>query len=1293
TATQRHPEFASSYFVKLSYSWLSPLLKKGWKSPLQERDIWDVDDRYRASLLSDRFQENWLREVAKHPPSKYPLLAALWATFGWPFALSGLLRIIADSMALISPFILQAILNYLSNIQSPNNTDNGWYGYVLALVLFLVQIIQTLCLQWHFEITAKTGFCVRTALVSGLYRKSLLLSPRARQSFTTGKVLNVMATDTSRIDNSMIWMHLVYAAPFQIVVASALIIWTVGVSGVVAIALLLLYIPVQTFILKKLSIHRSKANQFADKRVKITQESMMGIRVIKSYAWEDSFIKVIEDVRSKELWHIWYYLLAQAYIGGISQTIPALAMILMFISYYQLGNPLTISTVLPALSLVYCLRNPLNQLPGAVPSWVDAWVSSRRVEGFLLAEEISDGPKMIQGSEYAISVQDADFVWDTAESVALDAASKEGDPQIVDSLHSPAPWSLGPITLQIPHGALYAIVGPVGSGKSSLLNALVGEMKRSRGSVFFSGSVGYCPQTAWIQNATLRDNVLFGLPIDDKKYAKVLKCCALERDLQVLPAGDSTEIGERGINLSGGQKQRVNLARAVYFDCDIILMDDPLSAVDAHVGKYLFDNCIKGALSKKTRVLVTHQLSILPKVDYIVVMDQGRVADQGTYESLMQSSGAFSRLMKEFGGVSEREAGDQAEPSSNDDIVAKTESKTDIDLVIEDDHNIPVDVGEDKGNLIVREERNVGAVAGSMYSKYLKMAGGVSMGVLIMSISVLIQGSRIGTDNWLVQWSYSTFRLSLAANEGIFVVLGLCQVVTLVVVGTLFATAGIRAAKTLHDSALRSLFHAPMQFFDQTPLGRITNRFSKDLDTVDTQLSELYRIVIFAFWLIVSNFVMIAIIFPAFLAPLLPALYLYYRLQLYYRSSTRELKRMDSNTRSPLVAQFSETLSGLATIRAYSVQGNFIRNNLRLLDGNNKIYYTSRMIERWLAVRLELLSSLLILMASLLTMLWRYSVAPGFAGLVITYSIQVLSTFNYCIRLMAETEVQMNSTERLIYYVSEIDHEAPYEIQETEPAKTWPESGSLRFVNVELKYRADLPHVLKGISFEAEASKKIGIVGRTGAGKSSIIVALLRLVEISSGRIELDGVDISKLGLKTLRSKIAVIPQDPVLFSGTVRSNLDPFNEYTDQELWECLERSNLKKAVAGTPGQLDSVVTENGENWSTGQRQLFCLARAMLRRAKLVVLDEATASVDLPTDEFIQQAIRQNMAGCTILTIAHRLNTVIDYDRILVLGGGEVIEYDSPAVLLRNIASAFSKMVEETGPSNTEYLRSIALG
>ncbi|VAH36669.1 unnamed protein product [Triticum turgidum subsp. durum] len=706
------------------------------------------------------------------------------------------------------------------------------------------------------------------------------------------------------------------------------------------------------------------------------------------------------------------------------------------------------------------------------------------------------------------------------------------------------------------------------------------------------------------------------------------------------------------------------MARAVYSDSDVYLFDDPLSALDAHVGRQVFDKCIKEELRHKTRVLVTNQLHFLPYVDKILLIHDGVVKEEGTFDELSNTGEQFKKLMENAGKMEEQTEEKQDENKSQDDI-KHTENG---DVVIADgglqkSQDSLSKTKQGKSVLIKQEERETGVVSTKVLSRYKNAMGGIWAVSVLFLCYTLTETLRISSSTWLSIW---TDEGSLNIHGPgyynlIYGILSFGQVLVTLTNSYWLITSSLRAAKRLHDYMLRSILRAPMVFFHTNPLGRIINRFSKDLGDIDRNLAVFVNMFMAQISQLLSTFVLIGVVSTMSLWAIMPLLILFYAAYLYYQATSREVKRMDSITRSPVYAQFSEALNGLSTIRAYKAYDRMSNINGKSMDNNIRFTLVNMSSNRWLAIRLETLGGI---------MIW----------------------FTAVLRLASLAENSMNAVERVGTYI-ELPSEAPPVIEDNRPPPGWPSSGIIKFEDVVLRYRPELPPVLHGISFIINGSEKVGIVGRTGAGKSSMLNALFRIVELERGRILIDDCDTSKFGIWDLRKVLGIIPQAPVLFSGTIRFNLDPFSEHNDADLWEALERAHLKDVIRRNALGLDAEVSEAGENFSVGQRQLLSLARALLRRAKILVLDEATAAVDVRTDALIQKTIREEFKSCTMLIIAHRLNTVIDCDRLLILSSGKISEFDTPENLLSNEDGAFSKMVQSTGPSNAEYLKSLVLG
>jgi ABC-type multidrug transport system fused ATPase/permease subunit len=901
-----------------------------------------------------------------------------------------------------------------------------------------------------------------------------------------------------------------------------------------------------------------------------------------------------------------------------------------------------------------------------------------------------------------------------------------------ETVHYPTPV-LSDVSLSVEPGALFAVVGPVGSGKSSLCNAVLNEMVLAEGAVSVRGSLAYAAQSPWILNGSLRDNIVFGRPFDEKRYWRVVRACQLEHDLSLLDDGDLTAIGERGINLSGGQKQRVSVARAAYADCDVTVLDDPLSALDPEVGQKLFDECIVGLMKGKTRLLVTNQLQCLSSCDRIAVVGDGAIQEQGSYAELTSASagGRFRALMKDFSADAGRKPGDDG------DVEAKKNAGRSRSLSAPGSPRRPAGKSSDSSEagapkaLIEKEERNVGAVEWTVYKRYIRSGGGYCLFAVIYFVFVLCTLLGVVSTAWITLWTQDPLHedRSLFFYLAGYAVVGILLGVVTFLRSLLLAIFGVKASAALHGSLLRSVLAAPMSFFDTTPTGRILSRFSKDIHSIDEDLSNYLDFFLFCTLFVVSSLATITYVTPPFGIAVLPIGIVYVRVLNYFREVAREAKRLDSISRSPVFAHFSETLGGLSTIRAYGQSGRFVDDFLDKLDRNTRAYYCMKSADRWLSVRLELLGAFIGLLAAMFA---SFSVIGGsedgddfssLAGLSLTYAIQVTGLLNWCVRSFAQLEAAMNSCERVVHYVDNIPHEAPATSaglarlaaqrdrggrdadageeagaslrsflasgggEAHAPPEGWPSRGGIEIDGLRMRYREGTPMVLRGIRCVIRGGERVGVVGRTGSGKSSLLLCLMRIVEPDLGAgpdgsnqerayappIRIDGVDTMRIGLRELRSKLGIIPQNPVLFSGSVRSNLDPFGEHEDAELWEALDKCSMRAAVEAMPEKLGAPVSEYGENISQGQRQLLCLGRALLKRCRVLLLDEATSSVDFETDKAIQETLRTSFAGCTVLTIAHRVNTIMDSDKILVLKDGQVAEFDEPATLLADKGSLFS--------------------
>ncbi|KAH7837785.1 hypothetical protein Vadar_017973 [Vaccinium darrowii] len=1071
-------------------------------------------------------------------------------------------------------------------------------------------------------------------------------------------------------------LHGLWSAPFRIAIAMVLLYQQLGVASLLGSLMLVLMFPLQTFIISKMRKLSKEGLQRTDKRVGLMNEILAAMDTVKCYAWEQSFESKVHGMRKDELSWFQKAQLLSACNNFILNSIPVLVTVTSFGLFTLLGGDLTPSRAFTSMSLFAVLRFPLNMLPNLITQVVNSNVSLQRLEELFLAEEriLLPNPPLEPGLP-AVSIKHGYFSWD----------SKAEKP------------TLSNINLDIPVGSLVAVVGGTGEGKTSLISAMIGELPPVEDTtVVIRGTVAYVPQISWIFNATVRENILFGSNFDPTRYWKAIDVTALQHDLDLLPGRDLTEIGERGVNISGGQKQRVSMARAVYSDADVYIFDDPLSALDAHVGRQVFNDCIKEELQGKTRVLVTNQLHFLPQVDRIILINEGMIKEEGTFEELSRSGILFQKLMENAGKMEEHV--DEKGDDSNCDNKALKSAEIVLQNGLPESGNPKSTRKVGKSVLIKQEERETGVVSWKVLTRYKDALGGLWVVMILFMCYILTEVLRVSSSTWLSFW---TKQSSSSSGPGFFILIyaifSFGQVLVTLLNSFWLITSSLHAARRLHDTMLQSVLRAPMLFFQTNPIGRVINRFAKDLGDIDRNVANFANMFLGQVWQLLSTFALIGIVSTISLWAIMPLLILFYAAYLYYQSTSREVKRLDSITRSPVYAQFGEALNGLSSIRAYKAYDRMSNINGKSMDNNIRFTLANISSNRWLTIRLETLGGIMIWMTATFAVMenGRAENKVAFAssmGLLLSYSLNITNLLSNVLRQASRAENSLNSVERVGTYI-DLPSEAPAVIESNRPPLGWPSLGSIEFKDVVLRYRPELPPVLHGLSFTISPCEKVGIVGRTGAGKSSMLNALFRIVELEKGKILIDGCNTGKIGLTDLRKVLSIIPQSPVLFSGTVRFNLDPFNEHNDFDLWEALERAHLKDVIRRNALGLDAEVSEGGENFSVGQRQLLSLARALLRRSKILVLDEATAAVDVRTDSLIQRTIREEFKSCTMLIIAHRLNTIIDSDQILVLDAGQVLEYDTPEKLLLNETSAFSKMVQSTGAANAQYLRSLVIG
>ncbi|KAF8530143.1 ABC protein [Hysterangium stoloniferum] len=1352
----------ASLWSVLTYAWITPIMTLGYQRPLQATDLWKMDSTREVSGLVKLLDDSWARRVHQAEEwnakvkageiqptwtkkgfwavkalsgifrqgwrAKYTRYIDKWShreaslawalndIVGWQFWISGGVKVFGDVAQLLGPLLVKAIINFgkehFAARQSGEPEPNIGRGIGLATGLFC-QVSRTyisLCKDFSWR-SISTGVLARSALIASIYKRGVFLAPAARPAHPNSSLLNHMSTDVSRINYCAQWFHCSWTAPIQVIICLIILLVQLGPSALAGFCLFIIMTSIQERVMAYQLKLRKGSMRWTDQRASLVQELLSGMRIVKWFTYEKPFLKRLWFIRHMELKGIRWILFILAGNQAAALSIPALAAILTFVTYSLSGNPLDPAVIFSSFSLFQLLRQPLMFLPRGFSSIADAQSAIKRLNTIFHAELINETAFEVDpGLDIALRVNNASFQWEcrnglddmevknTKKNIAHPAKNFQEEIRPI----SLAPFTIKNLNMEIPRGRLSAIVGPVGSGKSSILLGLIGEMRRTGGSCTFGGSVAYCAQSAWIRNGTLRDNILFGRQFDKQRYWKVLQDSCLLPDLDALPDSDLSEIGEKGINLSGGQKQRVNIARALYHDSDIVIFDDPLSAVDAHVGKALFANAILGSLKAqgKTVILVTHALHFLPKVDFIYTVVNGGIAEQGPYDALVKNDGPFAKLVTEF-GIGDQRLEETGNPKKDlKERVPVPISKRAAKEKVTYETLAQEGSGRLEGRLMRAEKRTVGSVSLKVYMSYLRTGKGVYTIPLVIISAVLMQGISIINTYFLVWWQADTFHRSQAFYMTIYGCLGLSQAFFTFALGTSLSWLSILASENLHWEAMEKILHAPMSFFDTTPLGRTMSVLGKDVDvleslrvfivTVSTAFGSILIVTILTHYFIVAA----AVLFSG---------YMYFAS--FYRNSARELERLEAHLRSLLYSHFSESLSGLATIRSYGEIPRYLADNEYHIDLENRALYPTITTQRWLAVRLGFLSAIMVLVVGILAVVGINGITPAQIGLILAFTSSTLTqSLNTVTRQSAEVENFMSSVERLTNYSDTdlLEQEAPHEKDDVKPPQEWPSEGAIEFKDVVMSYRPGLDPVLKGISMSIRSGEKIGIVGRTGAGKSSLMITLFRLVELSSGSIHIDGIDISSLGLRDLRSKIAIIPQEPLLFSGTIRTNLDPFSVYDDAQLWDALRRAHLVEPLGcssdeetlfenwddmsrmeGTEDDgsytttkgfgLETVVESEGANLSVGERSLVSLARAL--NAKVIILDEATASVDFETDSKIQATIQAEFKNRTLLCIAHRLRTILAYDRILVMDNGQISEFGTPVDLFKKESGIFYSM------------------
>ncbi|TWW75636.1 ATP-binding cassette sub-family C member 8 [Takifugu flavidus] len=1189
---------------------------------------------------------------------------------------------------------------------------------------------------------------------------------------TVAQICNLVAIDT----NQLMWFFFLcpnlWAMPVQIIVGVILLYYLLGISALIGATVIAVLAPVQYFVATKLSQTQKSTLDYSSERLKKTNELLRGIKLLKLYAWERIFCDSVEETRGKELTSLQAFALytsisSKAPLSVRTRTvfmnaaIPILAVLTTFVVHVHISEDADLSPAVAfaSLSLFHILVTPLFLLSSVVRSTVKALVSVQKLSEFFSSDEIgeelepratltsgssnhnqnryqalSSSKPFLSSALYSLSrhLQPLKVVnrkrpprddWNNYSSRAErdgDGPSQEAYQDVCIKISSGYfTWTDGTPTLsnvdiKIPFGKLTMIVGQVGSGKSSLLLAALGEMQRISGTVTWNSptdreaagdgdirqrsAVAYASQKPWLLNATVEENITFELPMIKPRYKAVIEACSLQPDIDILPQGDQTEIGERGINLSGGQKQRISVARALYHQTNMVFLDDPFSALDIHLSDHLMQDGILKLLreEKRTVVLVTHKLQYLPHADWIIAMKDGTIQTEGTLKDIQNSEPELFEQWKTLMHRQDQEFEKETVAASMTNLERKNLRRAmysrEAVRTEEDEEEESVESEDDDNLSQVMRQR--ATIPWHSCGTYLSSAGLVLLTLLLLS-QLLKHTLMVAIDYWLAHWTSHVIAAKTEATArnctvvqdcgfshvwylSVFSVLCCLGIILCLATSVAVEWTGLEVAKQLHQNLLNKIILAPMRLFETTPLGSILNRFSADVNTIDQHIPTTLECLARSTLLCVSALGVISYVTPVFLIALLPLTIACYFIQKYFRVASRDLQQLEDSTQLPLLSHFSETLEGLTTIRALRYEPRFRQRLLQFTDANNIASLFLTAANRWLEVRMEYVGACVVMVAAVasITNSLYNQLSTGLVGLGLTYALMVSNYMNWMVRNLADMEVQLASVKRINSLLKTEPENYEGLLTVSQVPDGWPQHGEIKIQNLSVRYDATLKPVLKNVNAHISPGQKVGICGRTGSGKSSFSLAFFRMVDMFEGRIVIDEIDIAKLPLQTLRSRLSIILQDPILFSGTIRFNLDPEMKATDEMLWEALDIAQLKPVVKSLPGGLDATVTEGGENFSQGQRQLFCLARAFVRKSSILIMDEATASIDMATESILQKVVMTAFADRTVVTIAHRVHTILNADLVIVMKRGIILEHDRPEALLDKEDSVFTSFV-----------------